>query len=51
MAAIFSTLVAGWNLGLSRLVPSPELARRFTPRIEALKQFNHDTRLLVPDQA
>jgi hypothetical protein len=49
VAAIFATMVAWWNLALPRLVFSPE-----TPihaRIEALEQFNRDTRLLVPDEA
>ena len=49
-AAIFATMVAWWNLGLPRLVFSPELAP-IHRRIEALEQFNRDSRLLVPDQA
>jgi hypothetical protein len=47
VAAIFATMVARWNLGLPRLVFSPELAPVHR-RIEALEQFNRDTRLLAP---
>jgi hypothetical protein len=47
VAAIFATMVAWWNLRLPRLVVSPELAP-IHARIEALEQFNRDTRLLVP---
>ena len=50
MAAVLATMVAWWNLGLPRLVFSPELAP-IHRRIEALEQFNRDSRLLVPDQA
>ncbi len=49
MAAIFATIVAWWNLGLPRLMFSPEAPNH--ARIEALEQFNRDTRLLVLDQA
>ena len=38
-AAIFATMVAWWNLGLPRLVFSPELARIHAGSA-ALKQFN-----------
>ena len=50
MAAILATMVAWWNLGLPRVVFSPEPAL-IHARIEALERFNRDTRLLVPDQA
>jgi hypothetical protein len=43
VAAIFATVVAWWNLRLPRLVFSPELAPMHR-RIEALEQFNGDTR-------
>ena len=48
MAAVCATMAARWNLGLPRLVFSPEAP--IHARIEALEQFNRDTRLLVPDQ-
>jgi hypothetical protein len=48
VAAIFATMVAWWSLGLPRLAFSPEAP--IHARVEALEQFNHDTRLLVPDQ-
>jgi hypothetical protein len=52
VAAILVTTVAQWNLGLSRLVFSAEAARGAgSRRIEALAQFNLDTRLPVPDHA
>ena len=50
IAAVFASMVAWWNLGLPRLVFSPELAL-IHRRIEALEQFNRDTRLLVLDRA
>jgi hypothetical protein len=43
MAAISGTMLAWWNLGLPRLVFLPELAP-IHARIEALEQFNRDTR-------
>jgi hypothetical protein len=46
VAAIFATMVAWWNLGLARLMFSPEPAP-IHARIEALEQFDRDTRLLV----
>jgi Protein of unknown function (DUF533) len=49
VAAIFATVVAWWSLGLRRLVFSHEAP--IHARIEALDQFNRDTRLLVLDQA
>jgi hypothetical protein len=50
VAVIFATVVAWWNLGLPHLVFSPELAPIHV-RIEALEQFNRETRLLALDQA
>jgi hypothetical protein len=44
-----TTMVAWWNLGLPRLVFSPEAP--IHRRIEALEQFNRGTRLVMPDQA
>jgi len=49
VAAVFATMVAQWNLGLRRLVFSPEAP--IHARIEALEPLNRDTRLLVPAQA
>jgi hypothetical protein len=42
-------MVTWWNLGLRRLVFSPELAPVHR-RIELLEQFDRDNRLLVLDQ-
>jgi hypothetical protein len=51
VAGIFATIVAWWNLGLLRLAFSPEAARGTVHHgIEALEQFNRDTRLLLLDQ-
>jgi hypothetical protein len=47
VAAVFATMVAWWNLGLPRLVFSPEL-EPIHARIGALERLNRDTRLLVP---
>ena len=41
VAAIFATMVAWWNLGLPRVVFSPELATVQT-RIEALERLNRE---------
>jgi hypothetical protein len=49
VAVIFATMGVWWNLGLPRLVFLPELAP-IHARIEALEQFNRDTRLLMLDQ-
>ena len=49
VAVIFPTMVSWWNLGLPRLVFSPEAPMH--ARIEALERLNRDTRLLVPAQA
>ena len=50
IASIFATVVAWRNLGLPRLMFSSELAPIYA-RIEALEQFNRDTRLLVLDRS
>jgi hypothetical protein len=42
LAAIVATMVAWWNLGLPRLVFSPELAPVHR-RIEALEQSSNST--------
>jgi hypothetical protein len=47
--AVFSTMVACCNLGLLRLVFSPDPAP-IHRRVEALEQFNRDARLLVLDR-
>jgi hypothetical protein len=49
-AVIYATVVAWWNLGLPRLLFSPELAP-IHRRIEAPEQFNRDTQPLAPDPA
>ena len=49
MPAIFATMVAWWNRGLPRLVFSPEVP--IHAGIEALEQFNRDTRLLGPTRS
>jgi hypothetical protein len=53
VTVIFATVVAWWNVGLPRLVFSPEAARGAgsPPDRGAREQLNRDTRLLVHDQA
>jgi hypothetical protein len=48
VAAVFATVGTRWNLGLPRLVFSPEAPHH--ARIAALEQSNRDTRLLVLDR-
>jgi hypothetical protein len=49
LAAVFASMVAWWNLGLRRVVFSPEAP--IHARIAALERLNRDTWLLVPAQA
>ena len=49
IAALFASMVAWWNLGLPRLVFSPEAP--IHTRIETLERLNRDIRLLMPAQA